>query len=192
MQLQFEPASSVVQLRCASCRAIFDGELPVMVPVSVAVEAMLALRCASCGGKEILLGQNRSAPEDDQCRKVPPNASLDARIQDWLRTGEKGQSADAIFAHMAGGDRSDGWAHPQDASDLHRSMLLLRRIPEWTFRMAEMSARTNAWATLIDAWPTILATFNEEAGPDLGKWPRPRTASLLEKILSEDRTSRPY
>jgi hypothetical protein len=187
MQLEFKPGTSIVQLRCASCRTIFDGSMPVMVPVSVAVAAMMALQCPSCDGTDILLGQNRSAPEDDRSRKVSPSAPLEARIQDWRLTGEKGQSANSVCAHMVGEDRSDGWAHPRDAADLHRCMLLLRRIPEWALRMLEMSARSDDWAKLIDVWPALLAIFNEEAGPDLGEWPRPRTASMLETVLNQCR-----
>jgi hypothetical protein len=139
MQLQLKPSTSVVQLRCAACRHVFDGELPVMVPVSVAVQAMLALRCTSCGGKEIQLGQNRSASEDDECRNVPAAAPLDA---------------------------------------------------EWTLRLSELSGRSKAWTSLIDAWPAIIAVFEEEAGSDLANWPRPRTASLLESTLGADQTAR--
>lgn len=178
-----KPSTSPIQLRCNACRAIFDDKLPIMVPMAVATEALMALKCPDCGGKDILWGQQRTTVEDDRCRRAPADAPLETRAEDWRRTGEKGQSADAIFAHMTGGERADGPQHPLGAADLHRCMLLLRRIPEWSGRMAEMSGRSESWAALIASWPRITQIFNEEAGPDLATWPRQRTESLIEFVL---------
>lgn len=177
-----KPSTSQLQLRCKSCRTIFDGAMTVG-PVAVAVAALKALRCPSCGSKQVLLGQNRTAAEDDRYRKVPIDGSLDARVEDWRTTGERGLSAQSILVHMTGGDLGDGWQHPHGASDLHRCMLLLRRIPEWASRMPEMSRRSECWKALIGSWPQLLAAFHDEAGPDLANWPRPRTKALIEFAL---------
>lgn len=177
-----KPTTSPLQLRCKSCRTVFDGAMTIG-PVAVAAAALMALRCPSCGGKQILLGQNRTASEDDRFRQVPIDGPLDVRAQEWRATGERGLSAQSIFAHMTGGDPGDGWQHPHDAGDLHRCMLLLRRIPEWAPRMPEMAKRSACWSTLIGSWPQIVAAFHDEAGPDLANWPRPRTESLIEFAL---------
>ena len=177
-----KPSTSTLQLRCKSCRTIFDGAVTTG-PARLATASLNALSCPSCGSKEVLWGQNRTAAEDDACRTVPDGASPQVRAEDWRVTGEKGQSAEAICDHMTGTERPQGFQHPHDPGDLHRCMLLLRRIPEWAPRMPEMSERSECWKALIGSWPQILAAFHDEAGPNLANWPRPRTEALIEFAL---------
>lgn len=172
-------------MRCGTCRGLFDGETITNVPVEVAVASMQALRCPHCGAgpKKLFIGQNRTASEDDTFRSAAPDASIANRAADWDARGETGLSARAIRRVMTGAG-STHVDHPGNMGDLHRCMLLLRRIPEWEARISEMAAASPQWGAIIAAWPRISASYHEEAGPNLANWPRPKTGEILRAALS--------
>jgi hypothetical protein len=171
-------------MRCRACNGIFVGDMLTYVPVEVAVASMNALRCPHCGAgpKKLSFGQSRTAAEDDKLRGVGPDASIQARVDDWLAGGEPGLSANAIRRFMTGATAGP-FDCPRDMGDLHRCMLLLRRIPEWEARIGEMTVCSTQWAAIVAVWPQLSASYREEAGPNLASWPRPRTGEILRGAL---------
>jgi hypothetical protein len=184
--LGLQPTTQHMHMRCGTCRGLFDGETMANVTVEVAVASMMALRCPHCGAgpKKLLIGQNRTAPEDDGFRTAAPGASIPARAADWEARGETGLSARAIRRVMTG-TGSTHVEHPGDMGDLHRCMLLLRRIPEWESRIGEMAAASPQWEAIVAVWPRLSASYHAEAGPDLANWPRPKTGEILRAALAD-------
>lgn len=183
--MELQPATTSLQMRCRDCRGIFDGKMLTNVPINVAVESMKVVHCPHCGAgwKRLSIGQSRTATEDDALRGATADAPIATRAADWHATGEQGLSADAIRRTMTGASTGE-FSHPRDVSDLHRCMLLLRRIPEWEERINEMASRSAEWRAIVDVWPKLSACFREEAGPDLATWPRPKTGEILEAALT--------
>lgn len=71
--------------------------------------------------------------------------NLPAGFVEWLRTGERGLSSEAIAEQMSGLPVGQGYGfsnHPSDPADLRRCRLLLDRVPEWQPRMSEPRARS--------------------------------------------------
>lgn len=89
----------------------------------------------------------------------------DAAVE-WLKTGERGVSTEAIFAHMTGFPLSDWPVHatgPSDPPDLRRCRLLLEAVPEFAARFAEMAALNERWAWLVPNWDRLCALMDTEA-----------------------------
>jgi hypothetical protein len=170
-------------MRCRACNGISNGSMLTDVSVNVAIASMNDNRCPHCGAgiKKLSLGQNRTVAEDDACRRQSPGASVANRASDWLATGEVGLASGSIHKHMTG--KGGEIMHPRDVADLHRCMLLLRRIPEWEARIDEMAPRSAGWRAVAGVWPQLSASFREEAGPDLAAWPRPKTGEILRAAL---------
>lgn len=85
----------------------------------------------------------------------------------WLATGERGLSSEAIVSHLTG-QQVGRWAngdYPHDVGDFRRCELLLRSVPAARIRFHGM-ARVNAvWAALVPAWYEIVALIESEV-PD--------------------------
>lgn len=100
-------------------------------------------------------------------------ARSDAAIQ-WLASGERGSSSNAIFARLTGfateerGYR-DGSPVPRDPADLRRCRLLLEQVPalepEFRKRMARASLN---WKALVASWDELCKTMDQET-PDWRK-----------------------
>lgn len=182
--MALEPTTTSLQMRCRNCRGLLDGQMLTNVPIGVAVESMKVIHCPHCGAgwKKLSIGQSRTASEDDTLRRVGVDAPVESRAADWQVTGEQGSSADAIRRTMTGVSAKE-FPHPRDVGDLHRCMLLLRRIPEWEVRIDEMASRSAEWRAIAEMWPKLAASFREEAGPDLAIWPRPKTGEILQAAM---------
>ncbi len=176
-----------LQLRCGDCRALFDGHIPVECSVDIAVAAMTDLRCATCGSKKVLLGQDRTFEEDRAKRN---GSSYADRVFDWLVSGEVGESSRAIHAKLSGRAEVVD-ATPHDASDLVRCMLLLDRIPEWRDRMGEMSSVSPGWAAFAAGWPELEAAFAEDDGGSAARTTMPRTSAVVQALVQASRNAPP-
>lgn len=172
-----------VQMRCAECNFLFDGEMVSDAPFNVVVASMKAMHCPNCsaGYKKLLMGQGRTIEED---RRFEIGTSLQERTKLWLENGEKGLSASCIHAFMTGRARTSDY--PRDAGDFRRCELLLSRVPEWRERMPDMAVIGGAWERLGPAWKDLSIAFVEDVGPELNRVPAPafarRFAALLEGI----------
>lgn len=111
--------------------------------------------------------------------------TLPAGATEWLRSGERGISSNAIFDHLTGLPVRGGWSPwtPSDPDDLRRCRLLLEAVPEFRSglpRMAEVSA---GWAALVARWDELCATMDAES-PNWreGRGSAPRTYALMQEI----------
>lgn len=113
------------------------------------------------------------------------NAIIPQGAEEWLRTGERGLSSDAIFTHLTGLGLGSGWGavYPLDSWDLRRCRLLLERVPAFRLRLGEMAGACPVWARLVTRWGELCALMDEEA-PDWrdGQW-APRTYDLMRKLI---------
>lgn len=90
---------------------------------------------------------------------------INARLVDWLTSGDTGTSSEAIALWLARG-RKGRWGAdtPSDPSDLGRCLRLLDKFPEFRARFAEMADAGGHWPTFVERWPEFEATFLEECG----------------------------
>lgn len=134
-----------------------------------AVAALLAQR------KEAMLARPAGAPEL-------------TGLERWLAVGEHGSSALAIVHKLRGHPADDPTAHPHDADDLRRCLLLLREAPELRAELPRMAEVSPAWSALTRAWAELEVTFLKEAGPkwhEYGEaWHAPQTSDLMQAALS--------
>lgn len=82
---------------------------------------------------------------------------------DWLATGQRGISSEAIASHLSGIPITTRRDAPWDPSDFRRCERLLRTVPAARaefHRMAEVSAH---WARLVDVWDELVALAELEA-----------------------------
>ena len=128
---------------------------------------------------------------DATCHPAPLSGGngLPAEAADWLRTGERGASSEALFAYFSGLDvlRASGSVAPADPFDVRRCRLLLEAVPEWAGRLDEMSAVSLYWRRLVTHWRVICEVMDDEA-PDWRERDRhlplmPRTYDLMQHVL---------
>lgn len=177
VEAQRKPPQFDMQMRCASCDTLMSQPFEPM-PVMDFYKLMTSLTCSGCGGKKLLMGQSRTAAEDDGFER---GTTLEERQALWLVNGETGNSAAAIFGRMTGQWESNH--HPHDADDLRRCILLLRRIPEWADQMHLMGSLSREWAGISENWAKLTAAFFAEATPELLRRPLPVTVDLLKLIV---------
>ncbi len=174
------PPRFPVQLRCATCDTLMQMPFEPM-PVFEFVAIMEALRCPGCGGKKLLMGQSRTAAQDDS---FDHGDTPEERQRLWLENGETGNSAAAIFGRMTG--RWVKASHPHDTDDLRRCVLLLRRFPEWEARMPEMADLSEEWRGIAMNWARLKGAFIAEATPALLRRRMPVTAALLASLTRQE------
>lgn len=90
---------------------------------------------------------------------LPPGAA------EWLRTGERGISSEAIFSHLTGIPVSGRWGlrAPQDPSDLRRCRLLLEAVPAFAAELHRMAEVSEEWAAIVARWDGLCTTMDREA-----------------------------
>lgn len=109
-------------------------------------------------------------------------------LRRWIAVGQRGQSSDAIAAHLTGDVYArEPRAHPHDVGDLQRCVQLLDEVPELAERFREMATVSPVWARLVEAWPSLVATLREELGlqPSSAAVRCPRTSAALQGVLKE-------
>lgn len=91
-------------------------------------------------------------------------------FNDWLATGERGLSSQAIVNQLTGihitGRPFTGWEYPLDAGDFRRCERLLRAVPEARQHLGLMSAGSPMWAVLVPVWDELIA-LGEADVPEL-------------------------
>lgn len=174
------PTTQKTQYRCGKCRTLFEREMLVDVSVNLFVAQLREVRCPSCGGKKILMGQGRTLAED---RNFEWGDSYEERVAGWRMNGELGLSAQAIWDHMQGKPTKGN--HPHDLGDLRRCLLLLERVPEWKPRIREMATLSPQWASLSALWEAIVESFHAEGGEDLAGPDLTRTEALFREAIGD-------
>ena len=87
------------------------------------------------------------------------------KILQWLATGEKGISSEAIAFKMAGvvpGNKRSWPTHPYDPSDFKRCLKLVNFIPEIRSRLDEMRSISREWNAIIEHWKEVEECFMGE------------------------------
>ena len=114
------------------------------------------------------------------------------RIAEWLATGERGQSSEAIAITVLGGAPYPHW--PRDPGDLRRCALLLDAVSEaWWDGVLVLVKREPHWLALARWWPDLVALLREEIGPDLrkaGRFDRRRPAARRTDFRADGTDSR--
>ena len=113
----------------------------------------------------------------------------------WLATGERGLSSEAIFSKMTGInlDRNGteaphvGRSHPCDPADLRRCRLLLEAVPAFAARLEEMSEVSRPWTRLVAVWEVLCAGMDREI-PDwrTGGGSAPETLARMRAAIEGD------
>lgn len=124
-------------------------------------------------GAKIVIGE----PEQlNDLERAMNERTLPISVQEWLADGERGLSSDALCKKFFGLPKSAGDEHPHDPADLRRCVLFLEKTKTHD-RIKEAAEISPAWKALVDVWPTLLATLNNEMQkPD-------RVASETYKIM---------
>ncbi len=84
-------------------------------------------------------------------------------LVDWLASGERGDSSNAIVKALTGLLPYSHWpTEPYDSSDFRRCEMLLRAVPSLRADMPHMAERSPVWARLVEAWDDIVAVAEIE------------------------------
>jgi hypothetical protein len=102
---------------------------------------------------------------DARRRERTRNNGLSEAATNWLASGERGSSSEAIFANLTGVNcggvaRKD---HPYDVSDFRRCRLLLEQVPELKLNFDDMAKVSIEWAALVATWDVLCDTMDTEA-----------------------------
>lgn len=110
---------------------------------------------------EAFTKQHSSCEKTWQQPVAPPEHSVTQRAHFWWTQGERGMSSETIYAVMTSEGIPVRRSHPYDPDDFRRCYLLLKQIPEWRQRMAEMRPVSKAWSNLVDHWDELTAMLEE-------------------------------
>jgi hypothetical protein len=106
-------------------------------------------------------------------------------LRQWLLSGERGVSSEAIVSHLTGIPigRRHSMSPPSDPSDLRRCRLMLEAVPELAPRIGEMATVSKQWAAIAAVWDDVCRTMDEEC-PDWRRGgPCPRTWALMSTAI---------
>lgn len=166
------------------CRVVY-GAIPVseigMLFHGFSKNAQIAIDIADRIGAALVIGE----PEDldglrrmdlpmSAKRQADCRASNDAGLQkvaEWLGSGERGVSSNAMCKHIFGLPQDAGNAHPLDPDDLRRCVLFLDATDAHD-KVPAMHEVSPGWARLVNRWDDLLAAFAEEGGVSGKSWPK--------------------
>lgn len=161
--------------RIGGCR-IVHGSVPVnefaMLTHGFSKKAVVAVDIANFIGATFVIGE----PDDiEALRKaeLPPSSkrALEAEgallrgvpkaVADWMCTGERGMSSEALCKHLFGVPSDAGNEYPVDYDDLQRCLKFMDATQAHG-RIGEMAAVSPAWQRLAARWPEIVALWQME------------------------------
>jgi hypothetical protein len=115
---------------------------------------------------------------------------------EWLRSGARGISSEAIFSHLTGLmiSRRAQMGPPGDPDDMRRCRLLLEQVPTFRADLHRMGEVSKRWEAIVARWDEGCALMDEEA-PNWrqGYGTAARTADLMFRIdrqYAADRATR--
>lgn len=118
-------------------------------------------------------------------KENPANATLSKEAIEWLSSGERGISSEAMFTNITGVDALGEWAPhtPSDPSDFMRCRKLLKKCPEINDQRNKMRHVNAQWAVLMDHWEDLCEILDAEA-PDFrnGNGSAPKTYAAMKEI----------
>lgn len=133
--------------------------------VAVALDRGQA-RCIRTGARQLFVacdtvGRFLYSTSGMPAYQLPPPADPTlARVFQWLATGERGQSSEAMCRALFDvdvyfDDRRRRTEHPLDNEDFGRCEAFLRAVPEARARLAQCSSLSPVWAGLIECWDQL-------------------------------------
>lgn len=137
--------------------------------------------------------EGEQAEDEERGEKGGRIMNLSREANEWLRTGERGLSSEAIFSKLTGinilSPHPLGNApHPYDPDDFQRCEKLLRAVPDFRARLNEMRKCSKEWNSLVENWDKIVTQFEKEVpgvfNGDIHNWSAPKTY-LLMKVCME-------
>ncbi len=87
------------------------------------------------------------------------------RATNWIGGGDTGMSSKTIWRVMTG-YASNAADTPSDRGDFGRCHRLLKLMPEWRERLAEVSSAHAMWAPFVEAWPRLELLYEGEGRDD--------------------------
>lgn len=101
-------------------------------------------------------------------------------VAEWLRTGERGASSNAMCKRIFGVPAGAKINHPYDPDDLRRCLQFLDAAGAHE-KVTLMSDVSPSWARLIERWNELVMIFREEM--EFGR-SAPKTYALMQEILA--------
>ena len=89
------------------------------------------------------------------------NLVLSQNAKEWLATGKRGSSSEAMFFHFTGYG-SGAKCTPIDPFDFARCRLLLENVPEFIPLLPAMSEVSAQWAALVEHWDEVSNLMDAE------------------------------
>ncbi len=133
-------------VHCAKCEHEWA---PCFLPASVDVlSKTMKSKCPACGSAKSFLGP-------------VPKESADGDYIGWLSNGDTGLSSKVIWHRMTGRPNRDN-SYPLDPSDFGRCYRLLKIMPSWRARIAEMGDVSAVWKRLAESWEELTALYERE------------------------------
>lgn len=176
------------------CR-IVSGEVPVsafgMLLHGMDKDAVMDTDLARMLNAKLVIG----SPEDIRQLKADPEVLASARAQvagqagglsaaavEWLATGERGMSSEAMFYQFTGVGEPSSRA-PSDSADFRRCRLLLEQVPEFLPQLPKMADVSPIWSSLVARWDE-LATLMDSEMPNWrdGSGRASKTYALMKQI----------
>jgi len=107
---------------------------------------------------------------------------LSAAAVEWLATGERGMSSEAMFYQFTGVGEPSSRA-PSDSADFRRCRLLLEQVPEFLPQLPKMADVSPIWSALMARWDE-LATLMDSEMPNWrdGSGRASKTYALMKQI----------
>lgn len=146
------------RMTCFECGHVFEAETLVNAPFEVAIAAMKAIRCPSCGAGDVGFGgEYGDAP--------PPTAPIETRVAWWFARGATGISSETIALTMQGQAKGGpfGADAPHDPADFHRCRRLFEIVPEWRSQLSKVTALYPWFRPFEEAWDEFDRLFDEES-----------------------------
>ena len=174
--------------------ALFDAQALVLVEGGLGIDASSSARCAALptehglavlmpagtqasvereGGRALRLlaaldGSFECAggPNTIPFREPQGDQGLDPAAAEWLRSGERGRSAEELCRLFFGAPQVAGFPddhpHPMDPSDLRRCALFLSATSTHG-RIQEAASLSPQWAALVERWDELTSLLAQEA-----------------------------
>jgi hypothetical protein len=103
----------------------------------------------------------------------------------WMQIGEHGSSSLFMF-HTLKGDRTVGYAHPHDAADFRRCLLMLEMEPDLPNGIGSLRKSSLMWAVLIENWQRLSDLLASEVPTwRSGVGSAPKTNALIRELKVE-------
>lgn len=188
-----KPTTYTVQSICR-CMLVF-GQIPVRdlthLTEQFSGNAQMAIDIADRVGATIVIGEPEDLAElrnTDLPVSVKRAAeSLAAtrrgldKVANWLRTGERGDSSNAMCKRIFGLPEDAGDDHPHDPSDLLRCLQFLQATQAQD-KLALMAGVSREWASLVQRWDALTALVDEEMRTGESA---PQTYALMREALGD-------